>query len=163
MTEWYQWALPVIGGAVMWVAWRVPRAAVWVMLLLTSFVLSSLWWDLGGPMPAAFAASTDFAVALIMLRYKRKEWETDVLYCYCGMILAHIVWHAGLASSHYWYALWLEIMNWTIVLLIGALGVADRLQRGRDHRRHRDGRSVGLLGAYPARENRYPRWWRKAE
>jgi hypothetical protein len=162
--EWYQWSIPLAGAIAAALAYRIPRAGLWMGLMVLSFALSSLWWDYGGPMPAAFGAATNFAIALIMLKYARNKWEFYIVDCYCLMILIDILWQFGTIPSHFWFAISLEAANWAIILLIGAMGIADRLRqngelRGRGHY----DLGLGLLGHHLNKPARYPRWWREAE
>ena len=163
-SEFYQWA-PVIAGAVVAaLARRVPNAPAWAALLVASFIVSSIWWNVSGPMPAAFGAATNFAISLIMLRHARNRWEFYVIDGYCFMILADICWQFGAIPSHYWYAISLEAANWAILLLIGAMGIAERLHaNGGNRRRTGYARGAGLFARHFALEARYPRWWRETE
>ncbi len=163
MPQWYQWAPAIAGLIVSAIAWRVPRAALWVGLLLASFVASSLWWNANLPYPAAFGASTDLAIALIMLKLSRNQWEQYVINCYAFMVLVDGLWQLGQIESHFYYAISLEAANWAILLLIGATGVADRLKGIGLHGRAGNTGSVGLARAHLVAPRHYPRWWRVRE
>jgi len=163
MEHWYQWA--PVGGAILagWSAWRVPRAVTWLLLLMLSFVLSTLWWDWGGAYPSMFGAATDFIIALIMLRFKRNKWEDAIIAQYLVMILIDIMWQGGAIPEHYLYAVSLEVLNWTIIATIGIQGLLDRGTYGWAHSRRRRAGALGVARDYMGKESRYPRWWQNSE
>ena len=163
MLMWYQWTPLVAGLLAAWAAWGVPRAVVWVALILASFVLSSLWWNYVGLYPDVFGAATDFFIALIMLPYAKTTYEKWILRGLCAMILVDIFWRVHAIPTHASYAIALEALNYAVLALIAFWGMAERMPVGGrlpDRRRHAGW--VGDVHRHLGREERYPKWWRVA-
>jgi hypothetical protein len=128
--SWYLWAL--VGGAVVAtaLAWRVPRAVLWIGLGALSFMASSIWNDWHLPYPAAFGAFADLAVCFALYAQAQLKWEMRVWNCFHLMIVIELLYLSGWIYSHYDYALALELANWLALLIISSAGVAERTGYG---------------------------------
>lgn len=155
--------LPLAGLAalVTWYSWPVPRARYWVGLMMISFVLSVVWWSVGGVHPAVFGAATDFIVALIMLRYAKTTYELWILRAIGAMILVDVFQQFGAIPMHEIYAITLEALNYAVLIFIGFWGSSERVPSGgRLHSGRLHGGRLRAVHRYFGRTAVYPRWWR---
>jgi hypothetical protein len=159
---WYYVPLAVGTAATTVYSWRVPNAAMWIGLTALSFVLSSIWWAVGGGYPAFFGGSIDFLIALIMLLYAKTTWELWVLRIFGVMIFVNILWQFGAIPSHELYAITLEALNYAVLVFIAMMGTFKRAPTGGLHFRRGHAGWVGMAHRYLVGEARYPRWWRVA-
>ena len=152
-----------IAGAVAFVAWRVPRAALWVGLTALTFVLSSLWWDFGGDYPSAFGAALDFIAALVMLKFARTTWEWLIVNVFGLMMLVQIIHHSAGIPPHFIYVVSLEGLNCAILVIVLTMGTLQRMPANGEmpHRRRAAG-IVDMARNYLVSPRRYPHWWRVA-
>lgn len=128
--HWYQAALAIGAIVAVTLAWRVPRAGVWIGAGALSFIVSSAWNDFHLPYAAAFGAFTNLAVCFALYAYAKLKWEMRVWNCFHLMIVIDLLYLSGWIYSHYDYAVALELANWLALLIIGAAGVAERLGYG---------------------------------
>lgn len=128
--HWYHIALAVgaiVAGAL---AWNVPRAVLWISMGALSFLASSWWHDAGFPYGAAFGAATNIGICFLIYAHAELRWELRVWNCFHLMIVLDLLNLLGLIRSHYDFAVALEIANWLALLIIGAVGIADRVGSG---------------------------------
>lgn len=164
MAMWYQWT-PIFAGVIAaWFARGIPRALVWVALILLSFVLSTLWWNHVGVYPDVFGAATNFFIALIMMPYAKTVYENWILRGLCAMILVDILWRFHAIPSHWSYAVALEALNYAVLTFIAFWGMVERATASdRLPYRRVDAGWADLAHRHFGRESRYPKWWRVTE
>ena len=164
MAMWYQWTPILVGLIAAWLARGIPRAIVWVALILASFVLSTLWWNHVGVYPDVFGAASNFIISLIMLPYAKTVYERWILRGLCAMILIDILWRFHAIPDHWSYAVALEALNYVVLMFIAFWGMVERAATGDRLRYRRDNGSwADMAHRYFDRESRYPRWWRVPE
>lgn len=128
--HWYIALLAIFAIAVTVLAWRVPRAAMWVGLGALSFCASGWWHDSGLPYGAAFGAFTDIAVVFALYAYARLLYELVFWGCFILMMLIDLLLLTHVINSHWDFAVGLEVANWLALLSIGLAGLADRAKIG---------------------------------
>lgn len=159
--HWYQTAILCGYLAAIFIAWRVPRAVLWAGLLALSFVVSSWWHDAGLPYGAAFGASTNVAIGLLIYAIAEKRYEMRIWNCLHLMIVIDILYLAGWIASHTFFAIALELANWLAILVIGAAGLLERAGYGMGTGRHRYHFVDSFRRALHS-ERRVPPWWQDA-
>lgn len=108
---WYQWGL-IIGALIAFVlAYRVPRAGMWLGLGAASFVLSTAWVRFGLPHGAAIGAATNLVVCMFLYVYARRRWEMRVWNCFHVMITLDILFLANGIS------VWIPVFAALVMLL----------------------------------------------
>lgn len=143
MEDWYLWALAAGAVVVTVLAWRVPRAPMWVALASLSFITSGWYHDAGLPYGAAFGAFTNFVVIAALYAYAVLLYELVFWGCFLLMLMIDAIYLSGAVSSHSYFAIGLELANWLALLSVGAAGMADRAGVG-----------LAWVGVFRAR----PRW-----
>ena len=127
---WYWIALVVGALTAAALAWRVPRAPIWILAGAASFVASVAWHKANLPYPAVFGAFTNLAVCFALYAYAKLKWEMRVWNCFHLMIVIDLLYLSGWIYSRYDYALALELANWLALLIIGTAGIAERAGYG---------------------------------
>lgn len=126
MDAWYLQALAGAAVVVALIAWRVPRAVLWIGLLALSFILSSIWHDFGLPYAALFGASTNLAVCFALYSLAQLRWEMRVWNCIHAMIIIDLLYYRGYIVNHADFAIGLELANWLALAIVGATGMMER-------------------------------------
>lgn len=126
MTDWYLWALAAAAILAAVLAWRVPRAPLWVALGALSFLASGWYHDAGLPYGSAFGAFTNFAVIFALFAYATMLYELIFWLCFLAMLALDAFNLLGLIPSHSSFAIGLELANWLALISIGAAGMAER-------------------------------------
>lgn len=155
----YHIALGIAALVALALAYKTPRAVLWIGLLATSFVVSvaylrhyeavqahnidmvrSLQFSYAEWLPPSIIAAVCDATICIAIRYiGREKWETRWLYgVMLVMVATNLVYASGvilrfppMLPSQDILGIWLEIVNYLALALIGGTGVLDRLGAGR--------------------------------
>lgn len=124
------------GGALLAfvVAYPLPRARLWILLLAASFVTSTMWQKAGLPHRELFGAATNVAICVCLYFMARQRWEMVVFNCLIMMTMLDAIYAVGFIE-HYWLITALEFCNWMAILTIGATGYAERVGDGSADRR----------------------------
>lgn len=114
------------------VAWRVPRALLWILAGAASFVASVAWARYSLPMPPLFTACCDAAACLTIYAYARKEWELKLFALFRASVFVSLIYFCAAfvwpkAASHWLYVTILEAINWTALLLILGTWASQRI------------------------------------
>lgn len=109
-----------------------PRGRIWLMAALGSFLVSSIYWRIGGPMAAGVALALDAAICYAIYFTWRRLWEVAVYLALLFMAtinLAQLLGSWGVVSpiSHLGYAVALEAANVAIILTIVGSGILKRM------------------------------------
>jgi peptidoglycan/LPS O-acetylase OafA/YrhL len=157
------------------IAWKTPRAPLWVLLLALSYVISVLYVHLapkGGYWPPSqFVGLFLDGMVLIFIRENMKEqWEWALVTILGFMVTADVVQLLGVLTgypppfSKNSYGIILEGLNYLAIGLIGGMGLMDWV-RAHDDRRHTvaDVRTDLLhwAGDYAHRKTENPKTLRK--
>ncbi len=140
--QWYHFTLAAAAIAAAAFAWKTPRAAFWVLCLTVSFIVSvaylylpkpyvpNMWW----PPHAGIATLCDAAVVAAVFRWGREKWETVGLRT---IIMASVTVNLIQTSAYTLgfppmlpadaHAIILEFINYLALLLIGGVGLVDRI------------------------------------
>lgn len=124
--NWYHIALLVGALGALILAWDVPRATLWIMCGVASFVTSYFYHISELPYPAVFGAATNLAVCFAIYAKAQLQYEMRVWNCFHLMIVIDLLYLSGWINSRYDFAVGLEIANWLALLIIGTAGVAER-------------------------------------
>jgi len=120
----FQIALLVGAIITMRVAWRLPRAALWIMVGATDFAATTAYARYGLPNPTMFTLGVDAAVCVSIFFIGKRAWEFPGLYLvFQGMVLASLLNLAGLIGTHWSYVALLELLNWIGLAIIGGTAV----------------------------------------
>lgn len=158
--HWYFVALLIAALSTLIAAWDLPRAKEWIGAGSLSFLLSSVWWDLGWPYGAAFGAFTDFVIIALLYAFGKRNWEIRLANTFQAMVLIDVLWLFRLTPSHYWYATALELCNWAALITIFIAGTTEK---ARGHGYHFWGAHSGVLdrvGAHLSARRKHPPFWK---
>jgi hypothetical protein len=132
-------------GLAAFIAWKTPRAPLWVLLLASSYVISVLYLQFapkGGLWPPSQLVGLllDGAVLLAIREYHKEQWEFFGLGTLLAfMVTADTVQLFGALTgfpppfSKDNFGIILECLNYLALALIGGIGLMD-LVRADDHR-----------------------------
>lgn len=143
----YHISLLIVAAVTALIAWRVPRAKLWIGALAASFVVSVTYLYLVpqgyGPdgswrAPASLIAGLcDASVAAMIYWFGKRRWETVGLY---SLVLLSVAVNLLYATGELFYfppipprevyAIILEIINYAALLLIGGTGILNRIGAG---------------------------------
>lgn len=128
-------------------AWKTPRAPLWVLLLALSYVISVLYLHFapkGGLWPPSqfVGLLLDGAVLIAIREYHKEQWEWNLLGTTIAfMVTADIIQLFGALTgypppfSRNNFGVVLEVLNYIALALIGGIGFMDwvRSDDSRDH------------------------------
>lgn len=133
----YHWAQLAAFVLAAFIAWKTPRAPLWVVLLAASYVISVLYVHLA-PKGAFWPPSQlvglllDGAVLLAIREYHKEQWEFYGLGTLLAfMVTADIVQLFGALTgfpppfSRNNFGILLECLNYMALALIGGIGLMD--------------------------------------
>ncbi|MGA1801497.1 hypothetical protein [Rhizobium sp. HT1-10] len=116
------------------IAWKVPRAWLWVALLATDFIATSLFWDYGNhEFHPIFTLAVDGLVCLAAHLWAQEKWELGFFLAFLSSVFISLLKLAGFVPSNLIYASFLELFNYCALLLISGIGILDvtaRHERG---------------------------------
>lgn len=127
----YELSLLIGALAVIFMAGNLPRARLWVIGMIASFVASDLYFRTGAPWPSFFAAICDglLCISINMMRSERWERTVEVIFIVsCGV---NITYHFASPTSPEAYELYiiiLEGINWGAMALILGTSILDRAE-----------------------------------
>lgn len=113
-------------------AHRDQRALFWLGAAALSYIVSVMYWRLGGPHAAFIAGLCDAAVCLAIYFFARYWWEMRVWNLFqisMAINFAYLGGEMGLWNSlpHNTYSIMLESVNWLALLWIGGNGAMQTL------------------------------------
>ena len=132
------------------ISYRVnPRGILWIALAAYSFVVSTIYWRSGLPYPEGVAGACDALVCLGVYFYGREMWEMAIWRLFQTSVAVNFLYLAGhlgifVSIDHTVYSSMLEAINWLILLLIGGMGLLQRLGVSHDGGARRPWRRVYL-------------------
>jgi len=134
---WYNWAQLTAFAIVMAMAWKTPRASLWVAALAASYVLSVAYLKLA-PVGSTWPPSQlvglllDGAVLVLIREHHREKWEYYGLCTTMGfMVTADIVQLFGVLTgfppplTQVNFGVVLEALNYLALAMIGGVGFMD--------------------------------------
>jgi hypothetical protein len=130
MSVWGAILLSGVAAAAL-LAWGHWRYLAWLAVLLTSYVVSVVYWDLGWPYAEFVAGVTDLAIVTAVAWRARYLWELwfGALYLLSAGVnmvyLASNLTGAG-TIDHVLYSSVLEVINLSAILLIGGVSSFDK-------------------------------------
>lgn len=123
----FQIALLVGAVVVAALAWRIPRAIMWIIAGALSFVASTAYARFDLPYPPAFTAACDVAVCLGVYFFGQLRWELHLWRLFQLSVLVSIAHLAGVIGPHYAYIVALETINWLALFLIAGTAIMARV------------------------------------
>lgn len=131
--QWYHHALILLAVTGGYLAWHVPRAVRWLTLGALSFATSAMWHNYGLPYPIIYGATTNFMICICLSFYERPKWENGVFNSFILMILIDALFACGFIKTRFNFAVTLEVINATAILIIWSAGIMNRIAKyGRD-------------------------------
>lgn len=126
---WYH--ITLISAAIIAVAlaWRVPRAVIWLGLGAISYVISAAWHNAGLPYATQFGAATNLVICYLFICWAEQRWEMRLLNCFHMMLLIDLLYIFGVIHDHLIFAATLEIINLAAILLVAGTGILDWIAR----------------------------------
>lgn len=122
----FQIALAIGAVIAVAVAWRVPRAAMWILAGAMSFIASTAWARYGMPYPPVFTGLCDAAICLGIYFFGKSAWEMRLWRLFQASVLVSLLYFVGVIGPHWAYIVALEAINWLALLLIIGFGVVER-------------------------------------
>lgn len=120
----HQFALMVAVILTTILAWELPRAPRWILLMTLSFIASSQYWDwhMVEPnkfvYPAMFAGLCDAFVVMVMMNVASQKWEFVLAKIIHVMIFFNVLWQMP--------GMWHNLMGWapgTVETVAGLLSM----------------------------------------
>lgn len=124
------------------VSWPNRRAWLWLLAAVADYVITTAFFSVAPywlPPPVA-TCFVDGVLVLLLAIYGLHRWEMWFRRCFQASMLVSIadllaLGHVSPADLAYTYALFLEVCNWSALLVIGVNGLLDmadaRLDMGR--------------------------------
>lgn len=128
--EWYHWTLisaAIIAGAL---AWRVPRAVIWIGLGVASYVTSAMWHNAGWPYATQFGAATNLAICYLFWIFSNRRWEMRLWNFFHLMLVVDLLYMFGAIRDQFTFAVSLELINLSALIFIGVTGITERAGGG---------------------------------
>ena len=128
--EWYHWTLisaALIAGAL---AWRVPRAVIWIGLGVVSYVTSAMWHNAGLPYATAYGAATNLIICYLFWIFSNRRWEMRLWNFFHLMLVVDLLYIFGAIRDQFTFAVTLELINLAALIFIGLTGMFDRVGDG---------------------------------
>lgn len=118
------------------------RAWVWLLAGAASYIVSTIYWRIGGSDAAFVAGMCDAAVALAIYFKWRFRWEAVTGALFIAMIAVNMLhYYTNLGVAPPWaslsdnaYAVTLLSLNWLALLWIGGTGAAQLIGGADVHR-----------------------------
>ncbi len=122
--------LTLLIGAVLvaGLSWRNPRGILWIGAAALSYINASIAWRLHLPYAEAITGLGDATVCLAVYFWGRERWEMWIWRLFQSSVAVSIFYLAGnlgifYAISHDAYSIFMEAVNWLLLLLIGGIAV----------------------------------------
>ena len=158
--QWYHWTLLALTALAIVLAWRVPRAVLWVGIGALFYYLTASWHNAGLPNGVWLGAASNFAMIVLITRYGQDKWEWLLGNAFALMILIDLF-HAAGYATRLQFAVALEIVNAAALLMIAGTGMVQRIRDGQLAARLAD--CVAVRRSHQAafaRAKPYPQWWK---
>lgn len=107
-------------------AYRVPRAVLWIGVGAACFAITTAWARYGLPYPPAFTAACDAAVCLLIYFFGKRRWEMRLWNLFQCSVMVSILYLAGIIGPKWAYVAALELVNWLALLLIAGTAITAR-------------------------------------
>jgi len=115
------------------IAWKVPRAWLWVALLAADFVATSLFWDYGNhEFHPIFTLAVDGLVCLAAHLWAQEKWELGFFLAFLSSVFVSLLKLSPFAPSNLVYASLLEFCNFCALVVISGVGLLDMIARHED-------------------------------
>lgn len=131
------WQIALLFGAVVAsiLSFGLPRAQLWILAGAVSFVFSTAWQRYDLPFHPAFTLACDACVCLAIYFFGREKWEIALYRIFQASVLTSLVFLVGpieiaghtFNMGHYGYVVFLEAWNWAALLVIGGMGLAEKI------------------------------------
>lgn len=129
----YSITLGLMAVLAVMMAWNVPRARLWIATIAWSFAVSSMTWDVvGHELPRFHAFITmlcDCVVCLTVYHAAKEKWEIWLYRLFLISVFSSVIRLAGWLDTNILYASPLEIINALAFIMIGGVGLLDRIAR----------------------------------
>ena len=127
----YQMILAMAAVAAVALAWRVPRAWLWVALGALDFIATTAYARGGWEYPSFFSVIVDGLVCACIFFIATRRWEMQIGRLFMAMMLVNLVYFlaehiAKVEMSHAIYITVLEVLNALVLCLIGGIGTMER-------------------------------------
>lgn len=144
------WSLLIGALIAAGLSWRQPRALLWIGLAAIDYAVSVTYWRLDLPYAEGFAGVCDALVCLSVYFLAKERWELVIYRLFQVSVAVNFLFLAGNLGIFYKididsYSILLEALNWLTLLLVGGMGLADRVGARLDYARRPRGRFFGSL------------------
>lgn len=130
----WAYSILILSVVTLAIAWRVPRAWLWVLALATDFIATSLFWDYGNhEFHPVFTLTADALVCLSCHIWAREKWELGFFMIFLSSVFVSLLRLAGFVPNSILYASFLELFNYCALLLISGMGIIDMISRHEVH------------------------------
>lgn len=162
--QWYHETLLIMAMVAVILAWKVPKAALWVGFGAFSYVTSIWWHNSDFPYATLYGAATNFLTCIAMFSVggsKWPKWEMRIFACFILMLLIDLLFACGVIETQYIFAVSLEVVNAYALLVISAAGIVERVGGGRNlSHPYRNILAYIHRAVFSEGKKQYPRWWR---
>jgi len=127
----YELSLLIGALAVIFMAGNLPRARLWVVGMIASFVASDIYFRTGAPWPSFFAAICDGLLCISINAMRSERWERTVELMFifsCGVNIAYHFASPTSPEAHVLYISILECINWGAMAVILGTSILDRAE-----------------------------------
>lgn len=129
----FKLALLAVAAVVFISSSDMPRARLWIMAGVGSYILSLLYSDFRLPYPPAFAVVCDFCVCMMIYALAKQQWELKLMLLFQISIVLNILELGGYIPDRYLYVYVLDAVNLLALFLIGGMLILERGGYGRNY------------------------------
>lgn len=142
-------------------AWRIPRAVLWIGCGALSYITSAWWHNAGLPYGTVYGAATNLAICYAFWILADAKWEMRLWNFFHLMLVVDLLYIFGAIRDIFVFAVSLELINLAALIFIGGVGIMERVG-GVYSRRSRFGGSDLVYRALWAERSEHSRpWWQK--
>lgn len=116
----------------------IPRAWLWIGIGAASFVISSVYWDLGDKtLHPIVTFACDALVCVCIHAGAKEKWELGIFLAFLTSVFCSLLKLTGFIPNQILYASLLELCNFVALLWIGGVGIIDLIGKHEDGHLHR--------------------------
>ena len=128
--EWYHLVLLSAAAISAGLAWRVPRAVIWIGLGFASYVTSAMWHNAGWPYATVYGAATNLVICYLFWIFSNRRWEMRLWNFFHLMLVVELLYIFGAIRDQFTFAVTIELINLAALIFIGLTGIFDRVGGG---------------------------------
>jgi hypothetical protein len=142
-------------------AWRIPRAIMWIGLGALSYVTSAWWHNAGLPYGTVYGAATNLAICYLFWIFAENRWEMRLWNFFHLMLVIDLLYIFGAIRDLFTFAVSLELINLAALLFICGVGIMERASGIYSRRSYPGGSDFFYRALWAERSVHSRPWWQK--